>query len=173
MVNILLLWKEYSNMTLEYFLPEIMETSDERAKESLPRTGPQESPESVQLFESAGTSRTTTRGSLRFGTLSHHSFFSRHNPHPHRVRHLQGETLRTHGPVLLEHSRMCLCLFLICLVNLLFKFRRENAVNYRKWFLRNAVENVTPKQIFLQICAICLFSVCAKKKLHLYIVLAV
>ncbi|XP_048027491.1 protein TBATA [Megalobrama amblycephala] len=71
-----------------------METSDERVNESLPRTGLQKSPESVQhekrLFESAGTSRTTTRGSLRFGTLSHHSFFSRHNPHPHRVRHLQG-----------------------------------------------------------------------------------
>ncbi|XP_051928205.1 protein TBATA [Hippocampus zosterae] len=26
----------------------------------------------------------------RFGALSHHSFFSRHNPHPHRVRHIQG-----------------------------------------------------------------------------------
>ncbi|XP_041819304.1 protein TBATA [Chelmon rostratus] len=28
--------------------------------------------------------------SPRFGALSHHSFFSRHNPHPHRVRHIQG-----------------------------------------------------------------------------------
>ncbi|XP_068610901.1 protein TBATA [Brachionichthys hirsutus] len=28
--------------------------------------------------------------SARFGSLSHHSFFSRHNPHPHRVRHIQG-----------------------------------------------------------------------------------
>uniref|UniRef100_A0A672PXQ5 Thymus, brain and testes associated n=1 Tax=Sinocyclocheilus grahami TaxID=75366 RepID=A0A672PXQ5_SINGR len=37
-----------------------------------------------------GTSRTSTRGSLRFGSLSHHSFFSRHNPHPHRVRHMPG-----------------------------------------------------------------------------------
>uniref|UniRef100_A0A8C5I0U4 Thymus, brain and testes associated n=1 Tax=Gouania willdenowi TaxID=441366 RepID=A0A8C5I0U4_GOUWI len=26
----------------------------------------------------------------RFGSLSHHSFFSRHNPHPNRVRHIQG-----------------------------------------------------------------------------------
>ncbi|XP_072230090.1 protein TBATA, partial [Leuresthes tenuis] len=25
-----------------------------------------------------------------FGALSHHSFFSRHNPHPNRVRHIQG-----------------------------------------------------------------------------------
>lgn len=31
-----------------------------------------------------------TRSSARFGTLSHHSFFSRHNPHPSRVRHIQG-----------------------------------------------------------------------------------
>ncbi|XP_066522708.1 protein TBATA [Hoplias malabaricus] len=34
--------------------------------------------------------RVTSRGSVRFGTLSHHSFFSRHNPHPHRVTHLSG-----------------------------------------------------------------------------------
>ncbi|XP_038590953.1 protein TBATA [Micropterus salmoides] len=31
-----------------------------------------------------------TTSSPRFGALSHHSFFSRHNPHPHRVRHIQG-----------------------------------------------------------------------------------
>ncbi|XP_077595477.1 protein TBATA [Stigmatopora nigra] len=31
-----------------------------------------------------------TVGTPRFGSLSHHSFFSRHNPHPHRVRHIQG-----------------------------------------------------------------------------------
>ncbi|XP_075999675.1 protein TBATA [Genypterus blacodes] len=30
------------------------------------------------------------RSSPRFGNLSHHSFFSRHNPHPNRVRHIQG-----------------------------------------------------------------------------------
>ncbi|KAM9425838.1 protein TBATA [Pholidichthys leucotaenia] len=30
------------------------------------------------------------KSSSRFGTVSHHSFFSRHNPHPHRVRHIQG-----------------------------------------------------------------------------------
>lgn len=33
-----------------------------------------------------------TASSPRFGALSHHSFFSRHNPHPHRVRHIQGKT---------------------------------------------------------------------------------
>ncbi|KAK2884686.1 protein TBATA [Channa argus] len=31
-----------------------------------------------------------TKSSARFGALSHHSFFSRHNPHPHRVKHIQG-----------------------------------------------------------------------------------
>ncbi|XP_056286375.1 protein TBATA [Pseudoliparis swirei] len=30
------------------------------------------------------------KSSPRFGTLSHHSFFSRHNPHPNRVKHIQG-----------------------------------------------------------------------------------
>uniref|UniRef100_A0A3P8TXT5 Thymus, brain and testes associated n=1 Tax=Amphiprion percula TaxID=161767 RepID=A0A3P8TXT5_AMPPE len=30
---------------------------------------------------------TLTKSSPRFGALSHHSFFSRHNPHPHRVTH--------------------------------------------------------------------------------------
>ncbi|XP_047183832.1 protein TBATA isoform X2 [Scophthalmus maximus] len=34
--------------------------------------------------------KTLTRSSARFGALSHHSFFSRHNPHPNRVRHIQG-----------------------------------------------------------------------------------
>ncbi|XP_029312393.1 protein TBATA [Cottoperca gobio] len=32
----------------------------------------------------------STKSNTRFGALSHHSFFSRHNPHPHRVRHIQG-----------------------------------------------------------------------------------
>ncbi|KAK7904635.1 hypothetical protein WMY93_017242 [Mugilogobius chulae] len=34
--------------------------------------------------------RLMSRSSARFGSLSHHSFFSRHNPHPIRVRHIQG-----------------------------------------------------------------------------------
>ncbi|XP_045075070.1 protein TBATA-like [Coregonus clupeaformis] len=38
----------------------------------------------------ADVSNVATRGSPRFGALSHHSFFSRHNPHPHRVTHIQG-----------------------------------------------------------------------------------
>ncbi|XP_016361105.1 protein TBATA-like [Sinocyclocheilus anshuiensis] len=71
-----------------------MEPSEEQVNEALPQTGLRTSPESVRqekaLCETPGTSRTSTRGSLRFGSLSHHSFFSRHNPHPHRVRHMQG-----------------------------------------------------------------------------------
>ncbi|KAK5906065.1 hypothetical protein CgunFtcFv8_001961 [Champsocephalus gunnari] len=35
-------------------------------------------------------SKMLTKSSPHFGALSHHSFFSRHNPHPHRVRHIQG-----------------------------------------------------------------------------------
>ncbi|KAM6896982.1 protein TBATA [Xenentodon cancila] len=31
-----------------------------------------------------------TQSSPRFGSLNQHSFFSRHNPHPNRVRHIQG-----------------------------------------------------------------------------------
>ncbi|XP_070973661.1 protein TBATA [Oncorhynchus clarkii lewisi] len=38
----------------------------------------------------ADVSNMATRGSPRFGALSHHSFFSRHNPHPHRVTHIPG-----------------------------------------------------------------------------------
>uniref|UniRef100_A0AAQ5X164 Thymus, brain and testes associated n=1 Tax=Amphiprion ocellaris TaxID=80972 RepID=A0AAQ5X164_AMPOC len=34
--------------------------------------------------------KTLTKSSPRFGALSHHSFFSRHNPHPHQVTHIQG-----------------------------------------------------------------------------------
>ncbi|XDV43966.1 hypothetical protein PO909_012342 [Leuciscus waleckii] len=66
-----------------------METSDEQVNADLLKSPDSEQHEKP-VFESASTSRTSTRGSLRFGTLSHHSFFSRHNPHPHRVRHMQG-----------------------------------------------------------------------------------
>lgn len=37
------------------------------------------------------TCKTEARSSPRFGALSHHSFFSRHNPHPQRVTHIPGE----------------------------------------------------------------------------------
>uniref|UniRef100_A0ABM5G118 Protein TBATA n=1 Tax=Pogona vitticeps TaxID=103695 RepID=A0ABM5G118_9SAUR len=34
--------------------------------------------------------RPHSKSAARFGSLSHHSFFSRHNPHPQRVTHIQG-----------------------------------------------------------------------------------
>lgn len=36
------------------------------------------------------TPKPQTSGTYRFGRLSHHSFFSRHHPHPQRVTHIQG-----------------------------------------------------------------------------------
>ena len=38
----------------------------------------------------ASGSRPGTQGGYRFGQLSQNSFFTRHNPHPSRVRHLKG-----------------------------------------------------------------------------------
>ncbi|XP_038639148.1 protein TBATA-like [Scyliorhinus canicula] len=38
----------------------------------------------------ADRSQAKPKSSSRFGRLSHHSFFSRHNPHPHRVKHING-----------------------------------------------------------------------------------
>uniref|UniRef100_A0AAQ6AM75 Uncharacterized protein n=1 Tax=Amphiprion ocellaris TaxID=80972 RepID=A0AAQ6AM75_AMPOC len=34
--------------------------------------------------------KTLTKSSPHFGALSHHSFFSQHNPHPQRATHIQG-----------------------------------------------------------------------------------
>lgn len=39
---------------------------------------------------SAEALRPNSKSSSRFGHLSHNSFFSRHNPHPHRVTHIEG-----------------------------------------------------------------------------------
>uniref|UniRef100_A0A8K9WRR8 Thymus, brain and testes associated n=1 Tax=Oncorhynchus mykiss TaxID=8022 RepID=A0A8K9WRR8_ONCMY len=69
----------------------------------------------------ADVSNMATRGSPRFGALSHHSFFSRHNPHPHRVTHIPGErpywTKAPYSICIAEIS--CLfdlvyCVFLLC-----------------------------------------------------------
>ncbi|XP_021115230.1 protein TBATA isoform X4 [Heterocephalus glaber] len=38
------------------------------------------------------TPKPKTAGTYRFGCLSHHSFFSRHHPHPKRVTHIQDLT---------------------------------------------------------------------------------
>uniref|UniRef100_A0A8C7EPP5 Thymus, brain and testes associated n=1 Tax=Neovison vison TaxID=452646 RepID=A0A8C7EPP5_NEOVI len=46
-----------------------------------------------QLIQTAlRTPRPQTPGAYRFGRLSHHSFFSRHHPHPQRVTHIQDLT---------------------------------------------------------------------------------
>ena len=44
----------------------------------------------VDFFKKSTTSRPSTQGGYRFGQLSHNSFFTRHNPHPGRVKHLKG-----------------------------------------------------------------------------------
>ncbi|XP_069125036.1 protein TBATA-like isoform X1 [Argopecten irradians] len=44
---------------------------------------------SVDSFRKLG-SRPSTNGGYRFGQLSQNSFFTRHNPHPNRVRHIKG-----------------------------------------------------------------------------------
>ncbi|XP_053307166.1 protein TBATA isoform X2 [Spea bombifrons] len=46
--------------------------------------------QNTPLRFSAEAMRPPTKSSSRFGNLSNHSFFSRHNPHPHRVTHIQG-----------------------------------------------------------------------------------
>ncbi|KAL4239370.1 hypothetical protein ACF0H5_000187 [Mactra antiquata] len=46
--------------------------------------------EPVDSFKKSTNSRPSTQGGYRFGQLSQNSFFTRHNPHPGRVRHLKG-----------------------------------------------------------------------------------
>ncbi|XP_062234577.1 protein TBATA [Platichthys flesus] len=53
-------------------------------------TGQSSPSQSTQVLLTNEFTKTLSRGSPRFGALSHHSFFSRHNPHPNRVRHIQG-----------------------------------------------------------------------------------
>uniref|UniRef100_A0A452TRH7 Thymus, brain and testes associated n=1 Tax=Ursus maritimus TaxID=29073 RepID=A0A452TRH7_URSMA len=46
-----------------------------------------------QLIQTAlRTPKPQTPGTYRFGRLSHHSFFSRHHPHPQRVTHIRGRS---------------------------------------------------------------------------------
>ncbi|XP_072523601.1 protein TBATA [Salminus brasiliensis] len=69
----------------------MMEGSEEvRGLQSSSRSVPEKTPFHNPAQLMSDLSRVTTRGSARFGTLSHHSFFSRHNPHPHRVTHISG-----------------------------------------------------------------------------------
>ena len=44
----------------------------------------------VDAFKKSTNSRPSTQGGYRFGQLSQNSFFTRHNPHPVRVKHLKG-----------------------------------------------------------------------------------
>ncbi|EPY83740.1 hypothetical protein CB1_000533022 [Camelus ferus] len=41
------------------------------------------------IREALRTPKPQTPGAYRFGRLSHHSFFSRHHPHPQHVTHIQ------------------------------------------------------------------------------------
>ncbi|KAM3842887.1 protein TBATA-like [Diretmus argenteus] len=52
-------------------------------------TGERSTGQDSQVPFTTDFTKMLTKSSPRFGTLSHHSFFSRHNPHPHRVRHIQ------------------------------------------------------------------------------------
>lgn len=47
----------------------------------------------VPLQFSIQTLRPQSENTARFGSLSYHSFFSQHNPHPHKVTHIQGKHL--------------------------------------------------------------------------------
>ncbi|XP_046364997.2 uncharacterized protein LOC124141135 [Haliotis rufescens] len=47
-------------------------------------------PVSADAFRKTTLQRPATHSGYRFGKLSHNSFFTRHNPHPNRVRHLKG-----------------------------------------------------------------------------------
>ncbi|KAM9716983.1 protein TBATA isoform 2-T2 [Menidia menidia] len=61
-----------------------------RDQDSRATTGERSHSKTNQVPFSAEFCRMLTKSSPRFGALSHHSFFSRHNPHPHRVKHIQG-----------------------------------------------------------------------------------
>ncbi|XP_042363333.1 protein TBATA [Plectropomus leopardus] len=53
-------------------------------------TGERSRSQTNQVAFTPEFTKMSTKSSARFGALSHHSFFSRHNPHPHRVKHIQG-----------------------------------------------------------------------------------
>ncbi|XP_030256373.1 protein TBATA isoform X2 [Sparus aurata] len=61
-----------------------------RTPHSRATTGARSHSQTIQVPFTAEFTKNLTTSSPRFGTLSHPSFFSRHNPHPNRVRHIQG-----------------------------------------------------------------------------------
>lgn len=69
----------------------LQDTSIAQSPESRGMTGERSRSKTSQVTFTAEFTKKLTASSPRFGSLSHHSFFSRHNPHPHRVRHIQGE----------------------------------------------------------------------------------
>ncbi|TKS89713.1 Protein TBATA [Collichthys lucidus] len=74
----------------ENFLLSLRDMSIAQSPDSRGMTGERSRSQTNPLpFTSEFTKKPMT-SSPRFGALSHHSFFSRHNPHPHRVRHIQG-----------------------------------------------------------------------------------
>lgn len=58
---------------------------------------------------SAQALRPHSKNSARFGCLSHHSFFSRHNPHPHRVTHIQGKHTAVPSCTFRSKVQACFC----------------------------------------------------------------
>ncbi|KAF7705737.1 hypothetical protein HF521_021023 [Silurus meridionalis] len=66
-----------------------MELSEERGREDQ-EVLKSKSPAPFMSNLQKESVRLNTSSSARFGTLSHHSFFSRHNPHPNRVKHISG-----------------------------------------------------------------------------------
>uniref|UniRef100_A0A3Q1JFW7 Uncharacterized protein n=1 Tax=Anabas testudineus TaxID=64144 RepID=A0A3Q1JFW7_ANATE len=64
--------------------------SIEHNQDSRRTTGESRSIQTKQVPFTTEFTNMLTKSSPRFGSLSHHSFFSRHNPHPNRVRHIQG-----------------------------------------------------------------------------------
>ncbi|KAM9336913.1 protein TBATA [Symphorus nematophorus] len=62
----------------------------EQSPDSRGTTGVRSRSQTNQVPFTTELSKIPKTSSARFGALSHHSFFSRHNPHPNRVRHIQG-----------------------------------------------------------------------------------
>ncbi|XP_047232141.1 uncharacterized protein tbata [Girardinichthys multiradiatus] len=58
-------------------------------------TGDRSSSLSNQVLFTSEFSKMLTKSTPHFSCFSQHSFFSRHNPDPHRVRHIQAHTKQT------------------------------------------------------------------------------
>jgi hypothetical protein len=66
------------------------------------------------LYPNKSCSRPSTQSNSRFGQLSLASFFTRHNPHPTRVRHIKGKYISlTPGDVTLVPTNLSFNIFLL------------------------------------------------------------